>query len=273
MGSGDGIEERQCQLTPRGDLLASSGNTDDNGLAPALVTSLESGTHDLHVTSAIKCVVTAAVRHLDQLVLDRLALLQLRRVYEVCSTKLLAPGLLRIIYIHHDDLGRAVLYTPLDNRQTNATGTKYGNVGTLLDAALAGRNGGGAVARGDTAAEQTGTIHTGLLLRDGHDGDIGDDGVLGEGRGAHKVQQVLALALEARGAVRHEALALRGANLAAQIGLARLAKLALLALRGAVMRVVLAFFLSWGESGYVLPRRVVVAMPSLAEGARLILAK
>lgn len=44
------------------------------------------------------------------------------------------------------------------------------------------------------------------------------------------MKQVLALALEARSAVGHNALALGGADLAAEVGLARLAELALLAL-------------------------------------------
>jgi hypothetical protein len=44
------------------------------------------------------------------------------------------------------------------------------------------------------------------------------------------VEEILALALEARGAVRHDTLALGCADLAAQVGLARLAELALLAL-------------------------------------------
>jgi hypothetical protein len=43
------------------------------------------------------------------------------------------------------------------------------------------------------------------------------------------VEEVLALALEARGAVGHNALTLSCADLAAQVGLARLAELALLA--------------------------------------------
>src|SRR5690606_21487776 len=60
------------------------------------------------------------------------------------------------------------------------------------------------------------------------------DGILREGRGAHEVEQVLALALEAGGAVRHQSLALGRADLSAEVGLAGLAELALLALGGAI---------------------------------------
>jgi hypothetical protein len=56
---------------------------------------------------------------------------------------------------------------------------------------------------------------------------------LGEGRGTHEVEKILALALEARGSVRHDTLALSGSNLATEVGLARLAELALLTLGGA----------------------------------------
>jgi hypothetical protein len=48
------------------------------------------------------------------------------------------------------------------------------------------------------------------------------------------VQDVLALALESRGSVGHDALALGGADLAAKVGLAGLAELALFAFRGAI---------------------------------------
>jgi anthranilate phosphoribosyltransferase len=48
------------------------------------------------------------------------------------------------------------------------------------------------------------------------------------------VQEILALALETSGAVGHHALALCGTNGTAEVGLARLAELALLALSSAV---------------------------------------
>ena len=76
-----------------------------------------------------------------------------------------------------------------------------------------------AVAGCDTAAEETRSVHW-RFVGDCYNGDIGNDCVLREGRGAHEVQQILALALEAWCAVWHHTLALRCANLAAQIGLA-----------------------------------------------------
>jgi hypothetical protein len=49
------------------------------------------------------------------------------------------------------------------------------------------------------------------------------------------MEEILALALEPRGTVRHDTSALGVPDLAAEVGLARLAELALPALRGAVI--------------------------------------
>ena len=59
------------------------------------------------------------------------------------------------------------------------------------------------------------------------DRDLGQHGEVGEGRAAHVVVQLLAAEREARRAVRHHALALRGADRRAEIGLARQAGRAL----------------------------------------------
>lgn len=50
------------------------------------------------------------------------------------------------------------------------------------------------------------------------------------------MKQVLAFALKSRGSVGHHSLALRGSDLAAEIGLARFAELAFLALGRAILR-------------------------------------
>jgi len=63
-------------------------------------------------------------------------------------------------------------------------------------------------------------------------GDVGDDGVLREGGGAHEVKQILALALESRGTIGHQTLTLSGSDLAAEVGLSGLTELALLAFGG-----------------------------------------
>ena len=195
---------------------------------------LERAAHDVHVTSAVESVVETAIGHVHQPRLDCLAILKvLGRVDEVSRTELGCPLLLRVVDVDNDDLACFVLDSALDDTQTNAASTEDSDGGTLLDTALAGSDHRGTVASGDTAAEQTGAVHR-SLLGDGDDGDVGNNGVLRESRAAHEVQEILALALETRGAVRHHTFALCGTNGTAKVGLARLAELALLALSSAV---------------------------------------
>ena len=223
----------QTKLTASRNLLAGSSNTDDDALTPALVAGLESAAHDVHVTGAVEGVVAAAVGHLNQPRLDVLALLQvLGRVDKVGGAELGRPLLLRLVHVYDNDLARLLLDRALDDTQTNAASAEDGDGGALLDTALASGDDGGAVTGGDAAAEQACAVH-GSIRGDGDDGDVGHNGVLGEGRAAHEVEEVLALALEARGAVRHHTLALGRADGTAEVGLARLAELALLALGGA----------------------------------------
>lgn len=159
--------------TPSGNLLASSGNTNDNALAPTLVASLEGSTHNTNVTSAVKGVVAATIGHLNQVLLDSLAL-ELGRVDKVGGTELTSPRLLTIVHIDGNDHASLVLDSTLHDRQTDTAHTKDSHVGALLD--LGGLDG-GTVAGGDTTAQQTGAVG-GDLGSHRDDGDIGDNGVL-----------------------------------------------------------------------------------------------
>lgn len=210
--------------------MTGSSNTNDDALTPALVAGLEGRAHDTDVASAVKGVVAATVGHLDQVLLDGLAR-ELGGVDKVGGTELASPGLLAVIDINGDDLARLVLDRTLHHGQTDTASTEDSDVGALLD--LGGHHS-GTVAGGDTAAQQTGSVG-GDLGSHSHDRDVGNNGVLGEGRGTHEVQDVLAAGLEARGAVGHDTLTLGGTDLAAEVGLARLAELALTAFGGAAM--------------------------------------
>ena len=221
-------------LTSGSDLLASSSDTNDDALAPALVAGLERAAHDVHVAGAVESVVETTIGHVHQPRLDRLAVLQvLGRVDKVGCTELGRPFLLRIVHVNDDDLACLVLDSALNDTETDAASAEDSDSGTLLNTALAGGDHSGTVASGDTAAEKACAVH-GSLVGDGDDGDVGDNGVLRESRAAHEVQEILALALEARGTVGHYTLALCRANGTAEVGLARLAELALLTLSGAV---------------------------------------
>lgn len=191
--------------------------------------SLEGSAHDTNVASAVKGVVAATISHLDELVLDGLAV-KVKGVHEVSGTELVTPSLLGRVDIDHDDLASLAGGGTLDYGQTDTAGTEDGNVVALLDV---GGDGSSTVTGGDTTAEQAGSVHGSIVLN-GDDRDVGDDSVLGEGGSAHEVEQILALASESRGAIGHQTLALGGSDLAAEVGLAGLAELALLAFGGAV---------------------------------------
>jgi len=210
-----------------GNLLACRGDTDDDGFSPALVAGFERGTHDVYIACAVKGVVTAAVGHLDELLLYAL-ITELGGVDEVGGAEFLSPLLLAVVDVDGYDHAGLVFGCALDDGQTDAACAEDGNVGTLLNTTLSGGDDGGPITGRDTAAKQAGAIH-GCFFSDGDDGDVGDDGVLREGRCAHEVEEVLAPAFEARGAIGHETFTLGSPDLAAEIGLSRLAELALLA--------------------------------------------
>lgn len=193
---------------------------------------LEGSAHNTNVTGAVEGVVATTIGHLDQVLLDGLAR-ELGGVDEVGGTELAGPGLLTVVDIDGNDHTGLVLDGTLHDGETDTAGTEDSHIGALLNI---GGHHGGTITGSDTAAEQAGPIG-GDFGSDGDDGDIGDDGVLGEGRGTHEVQDVLAAGFEAGGTVGHHTLTLGGTDLAAQVGLARLAELALTAFGGAEGRV------------------------------------
>lgn len=162
------------------------------------------------------------------MLLDSLAR-ELGGVNEVGGTELAGPGFLAVIDIDSNDHTSLVLDGTLHDGQTDTASTEHSHVGAFLDL---GSNDSSTVTGSDTTAEQTGAVG-GDLRGDSDNGDIGDDGVLGEGGGTHEVQQILAASPETRSSIRHDTLTLSGTNLTTQVGLAGLAELALTAFRGA----------------------------------------
>ncbi|KAG1248519.1 hypothetical protein G6F68_013765 [Rhizopus microsporus] len=130
------------------------------------------------------------------------------------------------IGIHRDDAAGLGLARTLDHRQADAAAAEHRHAVAFLHL-------GGVVHRadagGDAAAEQADVfrVRVRIDLRQRH---FGHYGVLAEGRAAHVVVQRLAVVAEAAGAVGHHALALGGAHLLAEVGLAGQAELALAAL-------------------------------------------
>ena len=93
-------------LRSGGNFLTRSSDTNDGADTPAFVARFKSRTHDMNVARAVKRVVEAAVGDFDEVVLDALALGELRRVDEVCRTHLLCPRLLAGIGVDGDDARR-----------------------------------------------------------------------------------------------------------------------------------------------------------------------
>ena len=111
--------------------------------------------------------------------------------------------------------------SPMPPRPNTATLAPGQTFAVLIDGADAG---------GDAAADVADLVE-GRVLAHFRDGDLRQHGEVGEGRAAHVVEHRIAVAAEAAGAVRHQALALRRADGGAQVGAARQAGFALPAFR------------------------------------------
>ena len=186
--SGPVLAGRGETLTSRGNLLARRSDTNDDALAPSFVTSFQCAPHNMYVAGAVECVVTPAVSHIDQPLLDRLAVLEIRGwIDEVCGPEFLRPIFLRIVDVDCNDPAGTILRRALNDGQADASRAKNGHIRAFLNSASASSDGCRAIAGGDTAAEQAGSVHW-SFVRDGHERDICNYSVLREGRAAHEMQ-------------------------------------------------------------------------------------
>src|SRR5690606_9551171 len=132
-----------------GDLLARTGNTDDDGLTPAAVRALEGGAHHLHISDALEGVIDAPGGHLDDHLLD--GLVMVLRIDAIGGAHGPRHRELRRIGIDGDDAAGPGLARTLDHRKTDAAQAKHRDAVTRL------HFGGvlhGAKSGGDAAAEQ-----------------------------------------------------------------------------------------------------------------------
>src|SRR5690606_28709103 len=197
----------------------------DRRLAPALVAALERRAHEIDVADRLERVVDAAVRQVDDDLLDWLVVVL--RIDEVGRAERAGHLLLTGIDVDRDDAAGLRHDGALDAAQADAAQAEDGDrrAGLHLrrvdDGADAGRD----------AAAQKAYLLERRLLADLRDGDLRQHRVLGERRRAHEVQDLLAVLREAARAVGHQTLALRHADFLAEIRPAGLAELALAALR------------------------------------------
>ena len=139
--------------------------------------------------------------------------------------ELAGHGLTLGVQINTDNLVGPDHARALQHIQANTAQTKHGHIraGPHL-----GRIDHSAHTRGDAAANITNLFERSVLANLGQ-GDFWQHGVIGKGRGAHIVQDLLALIGKAAGAVWHKALALSRADRLAKIGPARQAELTIAA--------------------------------------------
>ncbi len=133
----------------------------------------------------------------------------------------LAPG----VDVDPDDLVGAGEPRALDHVEADAAEPEHHHVGAGFDLRRVDDR---ADAGGDAAADVADLVEGRVLADLGH-GDFRQHRVVGEGRAAHVVVDAVAIDGEAAGAVGHHALALRGADRRAQVGLPRCAGFALAA--------------------------------------------
>src|SRR5450432_4034142 len=200
---------------PRGDFFARAGDANDDRNPPAAVGALERLAHEIDVADALETVVGAAIgeghKVRNQIALDFLG------IDEVGHAEFFRQRLAAIVQVDADDLVGAHQTRALNDIETNAAQAEHDYVGTCLD--FRGVDD-GPDPRGHAATDVADFVE-GRILANFRDGDFGQYGEIRERRTAHVVMhQILADGKTAR-AVRHEALALSGANGGAQIGLVR----------------------------------------------------
>ena len=131
--------------------------------------------------------------------------------------ELFAPFLLGRIDVDADDHLRADQPQALDDVETDAAEAEHDGAATGLDL---GRVDDRADACGHAAADVADLVER-RVLADLGQRDLRQHREIGKGRGAHVVMNdLLAIVGKPAGAVRHHALALRGADGLAQVGLA-----------------------------------------------------
>ncbi len=127
-----------------------------------------------------------------------------------------APGLALVVEVDTNDHVGACEAQALQHVEPDAAESEHDGLRALLDFRSVDDS---ADTGGDTAADVADLIEGGVLADLRHR-DLRQHGVVRERRGAHVVVDRLAAHGEARGAVRHQALALGGTNRGAEVGFA-----------------------------------------------------
>src|SRR6185437_629954 len=210
----------------RGDFLAGFRDADHDRDAPAAMTGFQRLAHHGGVAGAVEGEIRAAVGQPDQ-VLDDVPL-HFLRVDEMGHAEAAAPFVLGVVDVDADDLVGANHPRALDHVEPDAAEAEHHDIGARRHFRRIDHR---ADAGGDAAADVAALVERRVLANFCHC-DLRQYGKIRKGRAAHVMEDGLALVAEARGAVRHQALALGGADRGAEIGLLAQAAFALPAFRG-----------------------------------------
>ena len=196
-----------------GDFRARRRDADDDRHAPALMGGFQRLAHGSDVADGLERVIGAALGQLDQVVDDIIAA-NFAGVDEMGHTKFFAERFLGIVHVDADDHVRSDHACALDNIKANAAEPEDDDVGARLHL---GRVHHRAQPRGDAAADVADLVERRVFPHLG-ERDFWHDGKVGEGRGAHVVQDRRAVAGKPAGPIWHNALALGFADRLTQIG-------------------------------------------------------
>src|SRR5712672_4203353 len=210
---------------PGCNFLAGFGDPDHHGDAPTAVAGLQCLAHHGGIAGAVEGVVGAAVGEPDQMRDD--VATDLRRIDEMGHAEAAAPFLLGIVKIDPDDLVGAHHPAALNDVEPDPAKPEHHHVGARRDLGGVDHS---TDARRHAAADVAALVER-RVLADLGDGDFRQHGKVRESRASHVVEDRLALIAKARGAVRHQPLALGGADRGAEIGFLAQAAFALAAFR------------------------------------------
>lgn len=209
-----------------GNLLASSGDTNDARLSPAFVGALESAAHYSHVSCAVKAKIDTSIGHFYDHFLHRFFVAG--RVDAVCCAPFFGHGKLGFVDVHCNDPGGAGNLEPLDDSKAYRAEAKHCSGCTFVDFAGVPHC---APTGGHAATKEADFVQRRLLVFDLGAGNFVDDCIFAKRRGSHKVVDGLSFVGKARLVVAfHDAATGPHAHSLAQICFGVFAKLALVAI-------------------------------------------
>src|SRR6185312_5927621 len=198
---------------PGRDLVCRLCHADHHGYAPAAMAGFERLAHHGGIARAVESVIGSAVGEGDEMLDDIAA--DLGRIDEGRHAEFSAPFFLRIVDVDADNLVGADHPGTLDDVEPDPAEPEYNDVGARRDLRRVDHR---ADTGGDAASDVAALVEGGVFADPGHC-DLGQHGEVRERRAAHVMVDGLALVAKARRAVRHQALALGGADRGAEIGL------------------------------------------------------